>query len=54
MSDPGGWLWALVGIGVIVLGLAIAYVNWVWRHRRMSRAERRAQDEATRDLFRRG
>ncbi|MGH6735119.1 MAG: hypothetical protein ACRECX_03440 [Methyloceanibacter sp.] len=54
MEDLGGWIWALVGLGVIVLGLGIAYGNDMWRHRRKDYAAKHEQAEVTRENYRRG
>jgi hypothetical protein len=55
MSEPGGWLWVVLGlVGVGGLGVAIAYGNSVWSHRRKDRAMRQKRDEVVRENYRRG
>jgi uncharacterized membrane protein YdfJ with MMPL/SSD domain len=55
MSDPSGWLWAVLGIlGVGGLGIAIAYGSILWSRRRKDRATRQKRDEATRKFYRQG
>jgi len=54
MQDYGGWLWAVLGLGVIALGIAIAYGNNMWRHRRKDYATKHHQAEVTREHFEKG
>jgi hypothetical protein len=55
MSEPGGWLWVILGlIGVGGLGFAIAYGSALWGQRRKYRATRRERDETVRDNYRHG
>ena len=55
MSEPGGWLWVVLGVvGVGGLGLAIAYGNSLWNHRRKDRAMRQKQAEVVRENYRQG
>lgn len=53
MEAVGGWLWAIIGLGVVVLGLAIVYASRLWQHRRKDAAARRASEEATHENYRR-
>jgi hypothetical protein len=54
-SEPGGWLWVVLGlVGVGGLGVAIAYGNSLWSHRRKDRAMRQKRDEVVRENYRRG
>jgi hypothetical protein len=53
MSDPSGWLWALLAIlGVGELGLGIAYGSAMWSQRRRGSITKQKQDEAVRDNYR--
>jgi len=53
MSDPSGWLWALLAImGVGGLGLGIAYASAMWSRRRKGTITDQKQDEAIRDNYR--
>jgi hypothetical protein len=55
MSEPGGWLWVILGlIGVGGLGFAIAYGSALWSHRRKDWAARRERDETVPDKHRHG
>jgi hypothetical protein len=55
MSDPGGWLWVVLGVvGVGGLAVAIAYSSILWSRRRKNRATRQKRDEATREIYRHG
>jgi uncharacterized membrane protein len=54
MEEAGGWLWVLMGIGVIALGAGIAWNVVVWRQRRLSYAEKREQAEVTKENYRQG
>jgi type VI protein secretion system component VasK len=55
MDEPGGWLWAIIDIiGVVVLAAALIYGIVMWRHRRKDWAMRKAQNEVTRENYRRG
>ncbi len=51
MEDPAGWLWVLIGIGVIVLG---AVIVWNQRRRCLSYPEKREQDEVVKKNYRQG
>jgi hypothetical protein len=47
-EDYSGWLWFLIGVGLVaVLGLAMAYAIWKWRHARHDPGSERARDQAT-------
>ena len=53
MSDPSGWLWALLAIlGVGGLGLGIAYSSALWSQRRRGSIAKQEQDKAVRDNYR--
>jgi len=54
MDQPGGWLWALIGLGVIALGVVLAWSLALWRRRRLSPAMKREQVEATKELYHEG
>lgn len=55
MSEPGGWLWAVLGvIGVGGLGAAIAYGAMQWRQRPNDAATREHREEVTRANYRSG
>ncbi len=55
MTDPSGWLWALIDIvGVVVLAGAIIYGTLLWRQRRKDPAARAEREEAVRENYRRG
>ena len=55
MIEPGGWFWVVLGVlGVGGLGLAIAYGNLLWSHRRKDRAIRQKRDQAVRENYRQG
>jgi hypothetical protein len=51
MDDQGGWLWALIDVGfVLVLAAAIIYGITTWRRRRNPTLER-IRDDATRRAY---
>jgi type II secretory pathway pseudopilin PulG len=50
MDQIGGNVWILVAIGIVVAGLAMAFGTM--RSRKRTRGEARAQEAATRDLYR--
>jgi hypothetical protein len=53
MPDQGGWLWAVIDVGfVIVLAAVMLYGGLMWRRRRRDPALERARDEATRQAYR--
>jgi hypothetical protein len=55
MSEPGGWLWAVLGvIGVGGLGLAIAYGAAQWRQHPKDAATLERREEVTRANYRSG
>jgi hypothetical protein len=55
MSDPGGWLWVVLGLlGVGGLGLAIAYGNLLWSRRRKDRATRQHRNDVVHENYRKG
>jgi hypothetical protein len=55
MSEPGGWLWVILGlVGVGGLGAAIAYGAMQWRQRPKDAATREHRDEVTRANYRSG
>lgn len=49
----GAYIWVLAGIGIIVLGVAIAFVmvRWTEYRKHRSLAEKRQTDQATRRAF---
>lgn len=52
MEDPSGWIWSLMTvIGVIILGVALAYAIVLWRHRSRSPSVKEAQAERTHELY---
>ena len=51
MSDPGGWLWVILGVFAIGgLGVAIAYGNSMWLRR--GSIAKQVQDAETRKNYR--
>ncbi|HVY57729.1 MAG TPA: hypothetical protein VHA77_07780 [Xanthobacteraceae bacterium] len=51
MDDQGGWLWALIDVGfVILLAIALVYGITTWRRRRNPTLER-VRDAATRRAY---
>jgi hypothetical protein len=55
MDEPGGWLWAIIGVfGIGGLAVALAYGNALWNRRRKDWDTRRAQAETVRENYRRG
>ncbi len=50
MDQTGGIPWVFIYLGIVVLACVLAY--GVIRSRRLSRAEKAAQQKATRDNFR--
>jgi hypothetical protein len=55
MSDAGGWLWLIIDIlGVAVLAGALIYGTMMWRHRRKDWPMKHAQEQVTREHYRRG
>jgi Flp pilus assembly protein TadB len=53
--DLGGWLWLILDVvGVALLAAALIYATMLWRRRRRDTATRRARDESTREVYRRG
>ena len=53
--DLGGWLWLILDVlAVALLAGALIYGTVLWRRRRRDAATRRAQDESTREVYRRG
>ena len=52
MIEPGGWLWAILGVfGIGGLAVAPAYGSVMWSRRRKDGAMRQAQNEAVRDNY---
>jgi hypothetical protein len=54
MEYPAGWLWVLIGIGVIVLGAVIVWNIQVQRQRRLSAPEKREQNEVIKENYQKG
>jgi len=55
MIEPGGWLWAILGVfGIGGLAVAPAYGSVMWSRRRKDWAMRQAQNEAVCDNYRHG
>jgi type VI protein secretion system component VasK len=54
MEEPGGWLWVLMGLGVIALGIIMVWSVMVWRQRRLSGAEKREQAEVVEENYQKG
>jgi hypothetical protein len=55
MMDLGGWLWMILDVvAVVLLAGALIYGTVLWRRRRGDAATRHAQDESTREVYRRG
>jgi hypothetical protein len=55
MAEPGGWLWAIIGVfGVGGLAVALAYGSAIWRRRGKDTASRQKQNEVIRDNYRKG
>jgi hypothetical protein len=55
MTDPSGWLWALIDIvGVVALAGALVYASILWRRRRKDPIARAEREETVRENYRRG
>lgn len=55
MTDPSGWLWALIDIvGVLALAGALVYATILWRQRRKDPRARAERERSVRDNYRRG
>jgi hypothetical protein len=55
MNEPGGWLWAIIGVfGIGGLAIAMAYGSALWNRRRKDWATRREQAETVHENYRRG
>jgi len=53
MSDPSGWLWAVLAVlGIGGLGLGIAYSSALRSRRRRGSITKQEQDEVVRDNYR--
>ena len=52
--EGGGWLWILVALGLIGLGVALAANIQFWRHRRKGPVTKARTDAATRRNYREG
>jgi flagellar basal body-associated protein FliL len=54
MDEPGGWLWIVIDVvGVLALAGAMVYATMMWRHRRKDWPMKHAQEEVTREHYRR-
>jgi hypothetical protein len=54
MDEPSGWLWIVIDVvGIVVLAGALIYGTMMWRHRRKDYAVKHAQEEVTREHYRR-
>jgi protein-S-isoprenylcysteine O-methyltransferase Ste14 len=54
-SDASGWMiFGMEVVGVIVLGVALAYGTWMWRTRSRNPALERTREEASKRLFEQG
>jgi O-antigen/teichoic acid export membrane protein len=51
MEYPAGWLWVLIGIGVIALGVVMFWGEW---RKRLSRTKKHEQDEVVKENYRKG
>jgi len=52
--DFGGWMWMIIDLGaLVVLGAALFYGTRRWAGRRRDPATLQAQEDATRELYRR-
>jgi len=50
--DWGGWMWFIIDVlGAAVLGGAMAYGSFMWKHRSTDPKIEQASDEATRALY---
>lgn len=53
MDDPSGWLWMVMDVvGVVVLAAALIYGIVMGRNRRKDWAMKQAQEEVTRENYR--
>lgn len=52
--EGGGWLWILVALGVIALGIALASGAQLWRHRRKDPVTKARTDAVTHRNYREG
>ena len=52
--DFGGWMWLIIDLAaILVLGAALVYGTRKWATRRRDPATLKAQEDATRELYRR-
>jgi hypothetical protein len=55
MTDPSGWLWALIDVvGVVALAAALVYATILWSRRRKDVRARAEREETVRENYRRG
>ena len=54
IMEGGGWLWLVVALGTVVLGIAIAVGTQLWRKRRKNRVTEAVREATTRENYRRG
>ena len=52
--EGGGWLWVVMALGVIALGVALAFATQRSRHRRNDALTKARTDAATRRNYRQG
>lgn len=48
--EGGGWIWLLVELGMVLLGIAIGYATAMWRHRPKDATVAGLRDERTREI----
>jgi hypothetical protein len=55
MLEPGGWLWAIIGVfGIGGMAIGLVYGTAMWSRRRKDWAMRRDQAETVRENYRQG
>jgi flagellar basal body-associated protein FliL len=54
MEETSGWLWIIIDVlAVLVLAGALIYATMMWRQRRKDYRTKHAQEEVTREHYRR-